>query len=112
MSEKIQDSPPLKGMDDVKLEYGDGHKHAADAAPDELVTVEAGFDANEVITELSHEEGLRALRKCDYRLIPLLGLLYLVAFVDRSNIGNAKIAGMTEDLGLHGLQYNIAVCLL
>jgi len=39
----------------------------------------------------------------------LLAFLYLVAFVDRSNIGNAKIAGLTEDLHMHGLQYNTAV---
>lgn len=32
-----------------------------------------------------------------------------MAFVDRSNIGNAKIAGMYKDLKLHGLQYNIAL---
>ena len=63
----------------------------------------------EVLTELPPEEGRRALRKCDYRLIPLLGFLYLVAFVDRSNIGNAKIAGLEDDLHLHGLQYNVVV---
>jgi hypothetical protein len=27
---------------------------------------------------------------------------------DRSNIGNAKVAGMSEDLDLVGLKYNIA----
>lgn len=32
-----------------------------------------------------------------------------MAFVDRSNIGNAKIAGMYKDLHLHGLQYNVAL---
>jgi hypothetical protein len=29
---------------------------------------------------------LRALRKVDYRLVPLLAVLYLVAFIDRSNM--------------------------
>ena len=32
-----------------------------------------------------------------------------IAFIDRSNIGNARIAGMYKDLDLHGLQYNIAL---
>ena len=32
-----------------------------------------------------------------------------MAFVDRSNIGNARIAGMYKDLNLHGLQYNVAL---
>ena len=77
---------------------------------DELVTVEKGYAREELHEDLSPEEAHRALRKCDYRLIPLLGLLYLVAFIDRSNIGNARIAGMEDDLQLEGMQYNIAVC--
>ncbi|KAK6208548.1 hypothetical protein QIS74_12066 [Colletotrichum tabaci] len=37
-----------------------------------------------------------------------MGLLYLLAHIDRGNIGNAKIEGMDKDLGLTGNQYNIA----
>lgn len=33
-------------------------------------------------------------------LIPWLCILYLLAFLDRTNIGNAKIAGLTKDLGI------------
>ena len=76
---------------------------------DELVTVEKGYEQDQLHGDLTPEEAHRALRKCDYRLIPLLGVLYLVAFIDRSNIGNARIAGMEEDLNLQGRQYNIAV---
>lgn len=32
-----------------------------------------------------------------------------IAYVDRSNIGNAKIAGMSEDLNLYGFRYNTAL---
>ena len=77
------------------------------SSDEELVTVEAGY--SDVLVELPPDEAKRALRKVDYRLIPLLAFLYLVAFVDRANIGNAKIAGMEEDLKLVGSQYNIAV---
>ena len=72
-----------------------------------LVTVEAGY--TDVIVELPPDEARRAIRKVDFRLVPLLSFLYLVAFIDRSNIGNAKIAGMEDDLDLSGLHYNIAV---
>lgn len=41
----------------------------------------------------------------------MLSVLYLVSHLDRANIGNAKIAGLTEDLGLSGIQYNIALSL-
>ncbi|VBB78581.1 Putative Permease of the major facilitator superfamily [Podospora comata] len=46
------------------------------------------------------------LRKMDIRLIPMLALLYLLSFLDRGNIGNAKIEGLQEDLGLTDDQYN------
>lgn len=45
------------------------------------------------------------------RLLPCLTVLYLISHLDRANIGNAKILGLTEDLGLSGLQYNIALSL-
>ncbi|KAF1942500.1 pantothenate transporter liz1 [Clathrospora elynae] len=47
----------------------------------------------------------RVRRKLDTHLIPLLSALYLLAFLDRSNIGNARIAGMEEDLHLSSAQY-------
>lgn len=35
--------------------------------------------------EYDEKEAARVLRKVDMRLVPLLSLLYLVAFIDRSN---------------------------
>lgn len=32
-----------------------------------------------------------------------------LAFIDRANLGNAKIAGMYEDLELYGMKYNVAL---
>ncbi|KAL0260729.1 hypothetical protein SLS55_004419 [Diplodia seriata] len=51
----------------------------------------------------------RILRKLDFQVVPLLCILFLISFIDRSNVANAKIQGMEEDLNLHGNQYNIAV---
>jgi sugar phosphate permease len=47
----------------------------------------------------------RVRRKLDLHLIPLLSALYLLAFLDRSNIGNARIAGMEDDLKLSSSDY-------
>ncbi|RYC66083.1 hypothetical protein CHU98_g98 [Xylaria longipes] len=44
--------------------------------------------------------------RLDLTLIPWLCLLYLLAFLDRTNIGNAKVAGLTDDLHLSTGQYN------
>lgn len=49
--------------------------------------------------------------KLDRRIIPFLGLLYLCSFLDRVNIGNAKLAGITKDLGISSGDYNIALSL-
>ncbi|KAF2405500.1 major facilitator superfamily transporter [Trichodelitschia bisporula] len=53
----------------------------------------------------------RLLRKIDLRLIPLLALLYLLSFLDRTNIGNARLAGLEADLHLRGLDYNNALAI-
>lgn len=37
----------------------------------------------------------KLLWKLDLRLIPWLSLLYLLSFLDRTNIGNAKIQGVS-----------------
>lgn len=37
-------------------------------------------------------------RMIDWRMLPLLGLLYSVALIDRINLGIARTAGMQEDL--------------
>ncbi|TDZ31683.1 putative transporter [Colletotrichum sidae] len=52
------------------------------------------------------EKRKKVFRKVDMRLIPMLALLYLICHIDRANIGNAKIEGMVEDLGMTGVQYN------
>ncbi|KAH8689838.1 high-affinity nicotinic acid transporter [Talaromyces proteolyticus] len=51
----------------------------------------------------------RILRKLDIRLIPMLAVLYLMSFLDRGNIGNAKIEGLAEDLHMTGSQYALTL---
>ncbi|KZP18347.1 MFS general substrate transporter [Athelia psychrophila] len=58
--------------------------------------------------ELLPAERNRILRKLDWHLMPIVSTLYLLAFLDRSNIGNAKVAGMAKDLNLTGYKYNTA----
>ncbi|KIV99683.1 uncharacterized protein PV09_08674 [Verruconis gallopava] len=68
-------------------------------------------DQDDVSQGMTAKEQKHAIRKVDRRVVPLLTFLYLISFIDRSNIGNANIAGMNNDLKLHGLQYNTAVTL-
>ncbi|KAL8720016.1 MAG: hypothetical protein Q9225_003061 [Loekoesia sp. 1 TL-2023] len=49
-----------------------------------------------------------ALRKVDWHILPLVFLYYMVSFLDRSNIGNGRLYGLEEDLGLKGNQFQTA----
>jgi sugar phosphate permease len=51
----------------------------------------------------------KLIRKVDLTLIPFLALLYLLSFLDRTNIGNARLDTLEEDLNLGPLQYNDAL---
>ncbi|EMC98131.1 hypothetical protein BAUCODRAFT_574206 [Baudoinia panamericana UAMH 10762] len=105
----IETHADVKAYDNDKVEFAAQPIPSDQSSGEELHTVEKGF--NDGVVELPLAEQKRILRKVDFRLVPLLALLYLVAFIDRSNIGNAKIAGLSKDLKLKGLQYNTAVTL-
>ncbi|BGP18866.1 hypothetical protein JCM10213v2_006946 [Rhodosporidiobolus nylandii] len=51
------------------------------------------------------EEERTLVRKLDWHLMPLLWVLFMLSFLDRSNIGNANTAGMSKDLGISSDQY-------
>jgi MFS family permease len=57
----------------------------------------------ETLTQNIHESSL--VRKLDITLLPALTLLYLLSFLDRSNVGNARIEGLATDLHMTGDQY-------
>ncbi|GKZ46065.1 hypothetical protein AbraIFM66951_008959 [Aspergillus brasiliensis] len=50
----------------------------------------------------SIEDENRVYRKLDWNLMPLIFVLYSLSVLDRSNLGNAKIAGMEDDVDLSG----------
>ncbi|KAI1617659.1 nicotinic acid plasma membrane transporter [Exophiala viscosa] len=51
----------------------------------------------------------KLIRKMDLHIVPLIVITYILSYLDRTNIGNAKIAGMPTDIHLHGTQINLAV---
>ncbi|KAJ4296216.1 hypothetical protein N0V90_006261 [Kalmusia sp. IMI 367209] len=58
----------------------------------------------EIVAQGSVSES-RLLRKLDLRLLPAVSVLYLLSFLDRSNVANARIEGLTADLKMTGNQY-------
>ncbi|MBO0811616.1 MAG: MFS transporter [Microlunatus sp.] len=51
--------------------------------------------------------GRRVIRKVTLRLVPFMGLLYFINYLDRTNIGFAKLT-MAKDLGLTETAYGLA----
>ncbi|KAF7365197.1 MFS general substrate transporter [Mycena venus] len=68
-------------------------------------------ESQEALDQFDSPEDKKLVRKIDFRLIPILTLLYLLSFLDRTNVGNAKLLGLTTDLHVAAPQYNTALAL-
>ncbi|TFY81450.1 hypothetical protein EWM64_g2564 [Hericium alpestre] len=56
-----------------------------------------------------HSLTRRVLWKLDIHILPPLALLWLANFIDRTNVGNARIAGLESDTHMKGNQFNTAL---
>ncbi|KDN66991.1 putative MFS transporter [Colletotrichum sublineola] len=74
--------------------------------PDNSVDAEA---AHHYVIDPATEA--RLVRKQDLRVLPMVFLMYFFTFLDRTNLGNAKVAGIEADLGLGTYGFNIGACL-
>ncbi|KAL7006706.1 hypothetical protein EMMF5_003592 [Cystobasidiomycetes sp. EMM_F5] len=76
---------------------------------------ESIYDTTTEVNDAEMER--RILRKCDMRIIPLLCLSYLLNYLDRTNLGNARTLNSTAPdnmltaLGLDGNKYNTIVAI-
>ncbi|PVI04227.1 MFS general substrate transporter [Periconia macrospinosa] len=73
--------------------------------------VESAYDPA-VPRTVDAETERRLLRKLDLRLIPMICWIYLMNFMDRVNIGNARLYDLEKELGMTGSDYNLAVAVL
>ncbi|KIY50207.1 MFS general substrate transporter [Fistulina hepatica ATCC 64428] len=48
-------------------------------------------------------------RKMDTWVLPVAAVFYLLSFLDRTNLGNARIAGLQTDLKMTDYQYSVAL---
>ncbi|GAB1526069.1 hypothetical protein RhiTH_009235 [Rhizoctonia solani] len=76
---------------------------------DSIHSVETGLADSRV--GFTPEDSKRLLSKLDRRILPWMAGLFLLSYLDRSNIGNARLDGLEKDLGLRGLQFNNALAI-
>lgn len=73
-------------------------------------------ETNALLADLAVKYGVNQrwlTLKQDLIIIPPICLLYLLAFLDRVNVSNAKVYGMEADIGMdpNSNQWNIALCI-
>lgn len=56
----------------------------------------SSHDPDEIVLDPALEASIT--RRCDTHILPWIFILWLLAFIDRSNIGNARLDGLTTDL--------------
>ncbi|GAA5830862.1 hypothetical protein JCM11251_001101 [Rhodosporidiobolus azoricus] len=89
------------------LHSGSEQEKALDVQQDYAMKAGAGGGPDSDVY-FTPEEEKKLVRKIDYKLIPFLSLLYLLSFLDRVNIGQARLAGLEADLNMSGNDYQIA----
>ncbi|KAL4783371.1 major facilitator superfamily domain-containing protein [Aspergillus varians] len=76
----------------------------------ESIQLEAGKKDDQPVYGIDEAHQKRVMRRIDFRLLPILGIMYSISLIDRTNLGLAYVAGMEEDLGLNiGTRYTIVV---
>lgn len=76
---------------------------------DGLIREPAGGESRHLSASFSLDPVMerRIFWKLDLHILPVLAAMYLFNSLDKSNLGNAKTAGLEKDLNLTGDQYNI-----
>lgn len=78
----------------------DSKASVGSVAPDQLYCPEV---------DTSGVDECKLMRKIDLRIIPWLAFVYLLNFLDRGSIGNARLYNLTGDLKITDSQYLIAL---
>lgn len=76
----------------------------------------AGRRKPDSLARLSEEEGRRLeqklVRKLDLTILPAIGILYILNYIDRQNLSAAKLQGIMDDLNMTEQQFATAISIL
>lgn len=72
-------------------------------------TVDRSFNEADDEFYIDPAKEVKLLAKLDLAFTPIIMLLYLSCFLDRSNIGNVKVAGILTDIHASNQQFSTAV---
>ena len=98
---------PRSSMEKMAMEAS--YKENVETAETSRAALLLGEEDAAFLASFSEAKRKRLLRKCDWHLVPMLLFLYLITYIDKVNIGNAKIEGLLPSLHMDGYQYNVAL---
>ncbi|RFU23683.1 hypothetical protein B7463_g12656, partial [Scytalidium lignicola] len=98
---EIEKSPGLASLSNHSLSSKGKQEHIESISPDVR-----NANAVENQSRFTKEEEEAVIRKLDWHLMPLIFALYSMSVLDRSNLGNARLAGMATDIDLSGNRYS------
>ncbi|KAL1942296.1 hypothetical protein VTO73DRAFT_6360 [Trametes versicolor] len=78
-------------------------------ASSERSSADVKEEAQVALEQLDPELVKKTWRRVDWHIMPIAVWLYLASYIDRANIGNAKVLGMATSLHLTPNQYNWAL---
>jgi hypothetical protein len=79
---------------------------------EKITQLGAEWDEASLTVSIDPELEKKLVRKLDLFIIPVYVIIYIFSFLDRSDIGNAKVAGMAIDLKLKVSEFNVIMTLL
>ncbi|KAJ5729393.1 major facilitator superfamily domain-containing protein [Penicillium malachiteum] len=94
-------------VDDDALSYAEGQLDVPGDTSKRLPQSLQGLSDDE-IAQLSR----KIVRKIDLIILPTIGILYILNYIDRQNLASAKLQGITEDLHMTTQQFATAVSIL
>lgn len=93
----------------VKSDEKHSDPEMAASVADEKYEGSSDAHSQDPLAQFSEDEIKRTWRKVDLHILPVAVLLYLSSYIDRANIGNAKVLGLATSLKLTPNQYNLAL---
>lgn len=93
----------------MSLEKVDSAASISEKQPNDIVEAEINSDGTQDNLYIDPVKERKLTRKLDLYLMPIFCYIYFLSSLDRSNIGNAKIVGLSSQLHLTNHQFSTAV---
>ncbi|KIJ51016.1 hypothetical protein M422DRAFT_776904 [Sphaerobolus stellatus SS14] len=95
------------------MSEGSDNKHEIEAIEDQKGSHAPKDELQAILDPQNRAKAERALvRKLDLRLMPMIALIFIMNYIDRTAVTAARLKGMEADLHISDLQYDTVVAIL